>query len=122
MPKNDDDMIGFQDFLSSQEDKRLKKGNRLKDSGHEMLSFLEREDKRLDLLSRLYTEKVEMIKSYPQDASIIIDLEKRLIETRNKVKDHLIKNDSHLRRNLREIYKNHFSSQYSLEELDHQYA
>lgn len=110
MPKNDDDMIGFQDFLSSQEEKRVTKNKRLKDNGHEMLSFLERENNRLDLLSRLLTEKVEMIKSYPQDASIIVDLEAKLVATRNELKDKLILENSHLRRNLREIYRNHFSS------------
>ena len=109
MPKNDDDMIGFQDFLSSQEEKRVSKNSRLKDNGHEMLSFLERENNRLDLLSRLLTEKVEMIKSYPQNAAIIVDLEASLVQTRNELKDKLIRKDSHLRRNLREIYSSHFN-------------
>lgn len=109
MPKNNDDMIGFQDFLSSQEEKR-NKNHRLNDSGHEMLSFLEKENNRLDLLSRLYTEKVEMIRSYPQDATLIVDLETKLINTKNRLKDNLIKRDSHMRKNLRELYRNHFNS------------
>lgn len=110
MPKDDNDMIGFQDFLVSQEEKRTRRTSRQNDSGHEILTFLEKENERLDRLSKLYTEKVQMIKNYPQDAAIIVGLEKSLVNHRNELKELIGKKDSHFLRNLREVYKTQFSS------------
>lgn len=110
VPKNDDDMIGFQDFLDGQEEKRIRGNKRIVDSGHELLSFLEKENKRLELLTRLYDDQTEMMKHYPQAAIIIVDLETNLSKNKIKLIDHFKGQESHLRRNLREIYKNFFSS------------
>lgn len=110
MSKNNDDMIGFQDFLSSQEEKRSKRSSRQIDSGHEIVTFLEKENQRLDRLTKLYTEKVRIIKSYPQEAALINDLEQKISVQKQLLQDQLDKEESHYRRNLRDLYRMHFNS------------
>lgn len=110
VPKNDDDIIGFQDFLEGQEEKRSQGNRRSDNSGHELLSFLEKENRRLELLTKLYSEKSEMMRQFPQEAAIIVDLESNLSKNKIALIDCFSNADSHLRRNLREIYNNHFNS------------
>lgn len=113
---NENDMIGFKDFLENQEEKRAQRPkSRQNNSTHELLSFFEKENNRLDKLIQLYTQKISMINDYPQEASLIVELQSSIIDYKIKLIDEFKKPDSHVNKNLVDIFAHHFSSRKNLE-------
>jgi len=105
-----DDMIGFKDFLDS-EDKTKPIGNKRVDNlNYEIISFLEKDAKRLDKHISLFEEKTFMIKNFPQDSQIIVELETSIIEKRIAIINHTKNNPSAIIANLSEVLEDHFSS------------
>ena len=108
---NKDDMIGFKDFLESQEEKRgVQSGSKKNYATHELLSFFEKENKRLDRLIKLYTQKASMINNYSQEESLIIELRSKVIDEKSKLLAEIKKPESHLNKNLADIFRIHFTS------------
>lgn len=104
------DMIGFKDFLVQQESKLPRKNTRMENLNHELLTFLDRDAKRLDKLINLYEEKVHMIKNYPQDANIIVSLDSEVISNKIDIIDFVKHNDCELKNNINNVLKFHFKA------------
>jgi len=107
---NSDDMIGFKDFLETEEKKKPAGNKRVDNLNYELLSFLEKDAKRLDNHISLFEEKAFMLKNFPQDSKIIVDIETALIEKRISITEYIKHHPSGLNGNLSEVLENHFSS------------
>lgn len=105
-----DDMIGFKDFLDLEEKRKTGGNKRIDNLSYELISFLEKDAMRLDNFIKLFEEKCFMMKNYPQDSQIIVELEAAIIEKRIKLIDHFKQQNNALDMNLSEILEDHFSS------------
>ena len=111
MSENDnDDMIGFKDFLEGQDQKRgTRSSYRENQSTHELFTFLERENLRLDKLIKLYTQKTQVMSNYPQQESLSLELKTEIEKNKKTVISQLKRKDSHFRNNLREVFSTQFN-------------
>ena len=107
-PDDEDDLIGFRDFIDGEDNKPAKSTRRRRESTNtsfELLTFFENESNRLDMQNKFFEEKVYMIKNFPQAQSIRVHLSDE-IQTNIKLLDKmLLKKDSSLFKSLNEILK-----------------
>lgn len=103
--ENDDDLIGFRDFIEKENQKGVKtsKKREEKSSSFELLTFLESESIRLEKQKRLYEEKAYILKNYPQGKSINFNLESDLMANLDILSKMLLRKDSSLMNSLNEI-------------------
>lgn len=109
---NDPDLVGFKEFIEDQKIKLNTKppsGTRAESSSHELLTFLNHETTRLDKLISLVEEKTHILKNYPQDSAIKIELETQLIKNRVFLFENLKSRESIFWKNLNEVYLKHFN-------------
>ncbi len=110
MSNNDDESIGFKDFIEIKNTPGLR-GNQKQYSGnYDLFTFLERESVRLEKLLELCEEKSHMLKHYPQDTHLIVEQEAKNIQVRFDVVESLIKKDSPLSLNLKLMLASHFGN------------
>lgn len=108
--RNDDDMIGFRDFLEDTDKKKNQTNKRVDNLNYELLSFLEKDANRLDKHISLFEEKTYMLKNFPTESKILVDLEAENIELRIDIINRLKSYPSGLHSHLSEILEDHFSS------------
>lgn len=109
--RDNDDLIGFRDFLEDDDQKKKGSANkRIDNLNYELLAFLEKDASRLDKHISLFEEKTFMLKNFPVDSKIIVDLESENIELKIDIINLLKSNPSALHSNLSEILEDHFSS------------
>lgn len=108
--KNNEDMIGFKDFLDGENNKKPTRNKRIDNDNYELISFLEKDAKRLSNQIDLYEEKSYLIKSFPQDTRIIIRLESELYDRKLELIEKFKEPNSALRQNISDILSAHFSS------------
>lgn len=105
-----EDMIGFKDFMDDEPQKKTTRAKRDTSSGHELLTFLERESTRLSKVLDLCEEKTFNLKKYPQSDKIVEEIEQSLITARKDVIKRMSAITSPLTKNLNELLNSHFNS------------
>lgn len=104
-----EEMIGFKEFLESTDNTQAPQRKRVDNLNHEMQSFLEKDANRLDKQISLFEEKTFMLKNFPQENKIIVDLETQIIEEKIKLFHILRTKPNGLYNNLSEILEKHFN-------------
>lgn len=105
---NEDDLIGFKDFLDAEGDKAPKNNKRRRDSnnsGFELLTFLENESSRLDKQNKFYEEKIYMLKNFPQSEPIKNNVSQEIEVNLSILEKMLLKKDSSFFKSMNEILK-----------------
>lgn len=110
MNKKDNDLSGFHDFLDDPTPSTRNKKNYKKKQpdDFELLTFLETDSKRLDLHLRLFQEKSFMLKNYPQEIEVLLQLEKHRDKLKSDATALLKSPDSGLMKSLAELFNPHF--------------
>ena len=106
--ETNDDMIGFKDFLDAKDMQKPTTNKRIDNLNYELISFLEKDGKRLANHISLFEEKTYMLKNFPQDSQIIVSLETSIIEEKINLVNYLRSNPSSIHANFSEILKDHF--------------
>ncbi|MFT6632169.1 MAG: hypothetical protein ACJAS4_002131 [Bacteriovoracaceae bacterium] len=105
-----DDMIGFKDFIDPEAPLPKARPKRDTSSGHEILTFLERESTRLSKIITLCEEKSFNLKRFPQSGKINELAQEQLDQLKSDMIQRLRTKDSPLTLNIKELLENHFSS------------
>lgn len=108
--KDDDQFIGFRDFLDSKSERTSKKIPNKRDNDFELITFLEQDSIRISKHIETFEEKVYMIKNYSQDVKLTTDLEIDIAGLKGKILTHLNRNDSPLIINLSDLFSRYFNS------------
>jgi len=108
--KDDEELIGFQDFIRGGKDPFLKTDlpKKRKNVDFELETFLEQESVRISKHIEVLEEKVYVIKKYSQYPSLLIQAESENNHIRTKTIELCSREDSPLFRNLNEIFSNFF--------------
>ena len=107
--KHHDDLYGFRDFLNEKDTgKKNKKSTNRYQNEFELLTFLEQDSKRLSKHIDLFEEKNYVLKNYPQDPSLNIEVEHNTIEARVEAIQLNSQANAPLFKNLSDIFKNFF--------------
>jgi hypothetical protein len=112
MDNNSDDkdnLIGFRDFIDTDEAAKLKKSksSRLAND-FELITFLEQDSQRLSNHIETFEEKAYVIKNYSQDPSLNIEAEHRNIQSRVDTISLCLRQEAPVYRNIAEIFSNFF--------------
>ncbi|MBD65471.1 MAG: hypothetical protein CME62_09710 [Halobacteriovoraceae bacterium] len=107
--ENDDDLIGFKDFIEYTDKKKGHK-RRVENDNFELQTFLEKDAKRLSNQIELFEEKAYMLKTFSQSQKIKEKVIAENAELRDKIIQKLIANPSGLVSNLTEVLRSHFNS------------
>lgn len=105
---DDDDLIGFRDFIDGENNSAPKGAKRRRESnsaGFELLTFLENESQRLDKQNKFLEEKVYMIKNFPQSNRIQFQLDEEIDSQIDILDKMLLKKDSSFFKSMNEILK-----------------
>lgn len=106
--KNNDDMIGFKDFIENDKATTKRSSNqRIKD--FELMTFLEQESKRLTKHIEMLEEKVYIIKNFSQGEKLLRDQEKKLADSKRKLIEIIKKKDSSFMKQMNSIFKDYFN-------------
>ena len=110
MSDQDDDLIGFKDFLEQERKKSEIKGPpRNRTDGFELLTFLEQDSIRIEKLIKIFEEKSYVLKNYPQAKSVLADISTHRDLLRQQLIETLAQKSSHLFQNLAEIFDKHYT-------------
>lgn len=113
MTKNndEDDLIGFRDFLEGEQTESKKKSNTIrKKNDFELVTFLEQDSKRISNLIETFEEKVYVMKNYSQDPALNIESEHELIQSKAAALSLNLRSDAPIYKNLAEVFHNFFKS------------
>jgi hypothetical protein len=105
-----DDLIGFRDFLDHEHEKTSQKMSKKRDTDFELITFLEQDSKRITKHIETFEEKIYVLKNYPQDIKLLSDQEFEVTKSKVKVIANLSRNDSPLLINLAELFRTYFNS------------
>jgi len=109
--KDDDDLIGFRDFLDAEQTETKKKQNTVrKQNDFELVTFLEQDSSRISNLIETFEEKAYVIKNYSQDPALNIESEHELINSQAAALSLSLRSDAPIYRNLAEVFNNFFKS------------
>ena len=109
-PKDDEEIIGFQEFIDSQDEKIPTSKAHLRDpsTDYEVYSFLERDANRLDKMISLFQEQSHVLKHVSQSETLLQECQ----DERSKAKDYTLeliqKRKSILNRNISKLMFRHF--------------
>ncbi|MAZ46970.1 MAG: hypothetical protein CME65_00315 [Halobacteriovoraceae bacterium] len=106
--KEDDDLIGFRDFI--EKDKRPSPPKEKRSINHEMQTFLQREEQRLRKLVDLYEEKSNLIKNYDQYHKLRQKASAHLHDKRKETIRSLKSGGTHFKKNLEELLGSYFKN------------
>jgi hypothetical protein len=111
MSKKDNDLTGFKDFLEGDKSLSAKQYKKERHNGDaELFTFLEQDSKRIERHLKLYEEKAYMLKEYPQEIELMIQLEEHKNELRSQIVTKLKEQNSPLMKSLAELFNPHFRS------------
>lgn len=109
MNNDDDETIGFKDFLEYTDEINKKKTHTTDQTpGFELFTFLEQESTRLEKRIKLFEEKSFVLKNYPQSKSLINKQIEHNKEVRFEIINKLKQRGSPLFDSMREIFDDHF--------------
>ena len=106
--KNNDEVIGFRDFIEHENQKKHSGKSPKRQNDFELLTFLDQESRRLSKQIDLFEEKVYIIKNFPQDVELLRKKEVELSAKKEKIVRLLQRKDSPLIKHLAEIFKSYF--------------
>lgn len=107
--KNNDDLIGFKDFIDHEAKQSAPKASR-RDNDFELITFLEQDSIRLTKHIEAFEEKVYVIKNFPQEEKLLAQQERILKAKKETMLGLCSRNDSPLILNLSELFQIFFNS------------
>jgi hypothetical protein len=108
--KEDDDLIGFKDFIDGEDKPFLQNApqKKRKDADFELVTFLEQESKRIGKHIEIFEEKVFVMKNYSQNPNLNIEAETENIQKRVETIELCKHPKSPLFMNLAELFNQFF--------------
>ena len=108
--ENNDELIGFKDFLDGEDKSFLEQPGSKKrvHSDFELVTFLQHESNRISNHIETFEEKVYILKNYSQFPNLLVDAETQNIEHRVEVIELCKREDSPLFKNLSNVFENFF--------------
>lgn len=107
---DEDDLIGFKEFLEGQDTSFMKRSpqSKRKDADFELVTFLEQESKRITKHIEIFEEKVYLMKNYSQNPNLNIEAESENIRQRIETIELCKRENSPLFKNFSEIFRQFF--------------
>ena len=108
--KDEDDLLGFREFMEGEDDRFLKRAPQKKRSQEdfELVTFLEQESQRISNHIETFEEKVYVIKNYSQFPILTIEAESENMQIRRDTIELCSRESSPLFKNLDELYQQFF--------------
>ncbi len=109
--KNEENLVGFEDYLKSQKDipkKATSSQSRQNASAPELLTFIEDENNRLSKLSDFFDNKLKNSVLYSQTDEIIRKQKTHNEKIKRKLRNHFTSKDSGFQNNMKSLFDNHF--------------
>lgn len=110
MANNDekDNLIGFKDIIDEYGVKKSAKQLRESEFNYKMLTFLDKESERLSKVINFCDDKITVLKKYPQNIKLEVELEVQLKLEKSKLVQRLRWDKSPLSVNIDTMLKTHF--------------
>lgn len=112
MPKDNDELYGFKEFLEGDKTGiNQKSGNAKRPmGGFELLTFLEQDSIRIQKLINLYEEKAYILKNYSQFQQLQFKAQFNRDRLKKKLMEKLKSDNAELYKRLSEIFNTHFTN------------
>lgn len=103
---------GFEELAESLLEEQIERGTKISkekvDDTFELYQFLDSEDKRIDKINRLLTQKLENLKSHSQEDKILQRVEQELVNTRHNLILNLSHEDNNIHQQIQEMFRRIF--------------